>query len=130
MKENDVADNLAKTASKNTLLISLQEVKEINGQITLDKWGTRWETAHFHDRKPPVAPSIIQLSEGGRRNNMPYVSVRSVMEGIVHSLLRTIYLAIELICVNSSVLLVIVLLSCSRNMLTMIFVLTHPSWKN
>ena len=127
MKENDVADNLAKTASKNTLLISLQEVKEINGQIKLNKRGTRWEIEHFHDCKQPVAPSIIQLSEGGRRNNMPYVSVRSVMEGIVHSLLRTIYLAIELICVNSSVLLVIVLLSCSRNMLTMIFVLTHPS---
>ena len=43
MKENDVADNLAKTASKNTLLISLQEVKEINGQIKLNKRGTRWE---------------------------------------------------------------------------------------
>ena len=37
MKENDVADNLAKTASKNTLLIPLQEVKKINGQITFDK---------------------------------------------------------------------------------------------
>ena len=52
-----MADNLAKTASKKASHlpsrtdISLYRVKEINRQITLDKWGRRWKNTNFHKYK-------------------------------------------------------------------------------
>ena len=63
IKENKIADNLAKTASKKASHlpprtdISLSKVKEINRQITLDKWSRRWENTHFHKYKQSVPTS-------------------------------------------------------------------------
>ena len=53
-KENEIADILAKTASKKAfhLLprtdISLSKLKKINRQITSGKWSRRWENINFH----------------------------------------------------------------------------------
>ena len=67
IKENEIADNLAKTASKKAFHlppradISISKVKEINRQITLDKWGRRWENTNFHKYKQSV-PELCKNS--------------------------------------------------------------------
>ena len=54
IKDNEIADNLAKTASRKASHlpprtdISLSKVKEINRQITLDKWSRIWENTNIH----------------------------------------------------------------------------------
>ena len=41
--------------------ISLSKVKEINRQITIDKWGRRWENTIFHQYKQFV-PALCKNS--------------------------------------------------------------------
>ena len=54
IKENEVANNLAKTASKNASHLpprtdmSLSKGKDINREIILNKWSRRWENTSFH----------------------------------------------------------------------------------
>ena len=60
IKENEITDNLAKTASRKASHLppradmSISKVKKINRQITLDKWGRRWENTNFHKYKQSV----------------------------------------------------------------------------
>ena len=67
IKKNEIADKLAKTASKKASHlppradISISKVKEINRQITLDKWGRRWENTNFHKYKQSV-PELCKNS--------------------------------------------------------------------
>ena len=67
IRENEIADNLAKTASKKAshlpprANISISKVKEINRQIMVDKWGRRWENTNFHKYKQSV-PELCKNS--------------------------------------------------------------------
>ena len=81
MKENEISDNLAKTASKNASHLPpraemyLSKVKEINRQITLDKLGRRCENSNFHKYKQSVPVlcknslrhRLLQLKETTRK---------------------------------------------------------------
>ena len=64
IKKNEIADNLAETASKKASHHPprtdqpLSKVQEIKRQMTLDKWCRRWENTNFHKYKQST--SIIQ----------------------------------------------------------------------